>query len=212
MAGFLCNNWNPDKISPKKPNLGVPIGPYLEKSSSEMLAHFESTTLKLEKGGYTIHRVNTFNNFEDIYENHNLVVAKEAAQTHKDWYKKFGNLYHPKTAELIEQGQNISEIDYARALSSQKKVQDELNGLMGKNNIDLWLSPPALGPAPLGLDSTGDPVMNLPWTHCGFPAINIPAGVNEDRLPIGLQVSASKHSDESLLSWAIDIESIISLS
>ena len=33
------------------------------------------------------------------------------------------------------------------------------------NNIDLWICPSAIGPAPKGLESTGDPVMNLPWTQ-----------------------------------------------
>ena len=88
-----------------------------------MLTHFENTTLKLKNRGYTIKRVKTFNNFEKIYKNHNLIVAKEAAQTHKDWYKKFGNLYHPKTAELIQRGQNISEFDYKKALASKNSFK-----------------------------------------------------------------------------------------
>ena len=80
---------------------------------------------------------------------------------------------------------------------------------MNENNIDLWICPPAIGPAPKGLDSTGDPVMCLPWTQIGFPAINLPAGNNEDGLPMGLQVIGNWYKDESLLFWAKDIEKVL---
>ncbi|GIS67275.1 MAG: hypothetical protein CM1200mP6_03430 [Anaerolineaceae bacterium] len=51
---------------------------------------------------------------------------------------------------------------------------------MDRDQIDLWISPSAPGVAPHGLDSTGDPVMNLPWTHSGLPTIGIPLA----RMPI----------------------------
>jgi hypothetical protein len=34
--------------------------------------------------------------------------------------------------------------------------------------VDAWVAPSAPGPAPEGVDSTGDPVIDVPWTHaCG---------------------------------------------
>ena len=80
---------------------------------------------------------------------------------------------------------------------------------MNENQIDLWICPPAVGPAPKGLDSTGDPVMCLPWTQIGFPAIHIPTTKNEDGLPMGVQLVAKWNSDESLLAWAEDIEKVV---
>ncbi len=80
---------------------------------------------------------------------------------------------------------------------------------MNDNNIDLWICPPAVGPAPKGLDSTGDPVMCLPWTQIGLPAINVPTTKNEDGLPMGLQLVGKWNSDESLLAWSEDIEKVV---
>jgi Asp-tRNA(Asn)/Glu-tRNA(Gln) amidotransferase A subunit family amidase len=80
---------------------------------------------------------------------------------------------------------------------------------METEQIDLWLSPAAPGPAPKGLDSTGDPVMNLPWTHAGLPAVNLPSGVNADGLPLGLQLTGRWLADEQLLSWAAQLETIV---
>ena len=72
---------------------------------------------------------------------------------------------------------------------------------MARAGIDLWVCPPAPGPAPEGLDSTGDPAMNLPWTHAGLPAITLPAG-RVAGLPVGLQGVARATADERLLAWA----------
>jgi Asp-tRNA(Asn)/Glu-tRNA(Gln) amidotransferase A subunit family amidase len=56
----------------------------------------------------------------------------------------------------------------------------------------------------VGIDSTGDPVMNLPWTHAGLPAVGVPAG-RVDGLPVGLQCVARFGADERLLAWAEDV-------
>jgi Asp-tRNA(Asn)/Glu-tRNA(Gln) amidotransferase A subunit family amidase len=77
------------------------------------------------------------------------------------------------------------------------------------HNIDLWVCPSALGAAPKGLESTGDPVMNLPWTQAGLPAINLPAGKNKDGLPLGLQLVGNWYKDESMLYWAKDMENLL---
>ena len=73
---------------------------------------------------------------------------------------------------------------------------------MASEGIKLWVCPPALGPAPYGQDNTGDPVMNLPWTHTGMPAITFPFGVSHANLPLGLQVISALGMDEYLLAWS----------
>ena len=78
------------------------------------------------------------------------------------------------------------------------------------HNIDLWVSPSTIGPAPKGLESTGDPVMNLPWTQAGLPALNLPAGRNQENLPMGLQLVGNWHKDESMLFWSKDLEKVLS--
>jgi Asp-tRNA(Asn)/Glu-tRNA(Gln) amidotransferase A subunit family amidase len=72
--------------------------------------------------------------------------------------------------------------------------------------LDLWVSPPALGAAPVGLDSTGDPVMNLPWTHAGLPTMSLPAGFNQAGLPMGLQITGHWYGDEAMVAAATQLE------
>jgi Asp-tRNA(Asn)/Glu-tRNA(Gln) amidotransferase A subunit family amidase len=87
-------------------------------------------------------------------------------------------------------------------------VRRDLETRMADFNIDLWISPAATGPAPEGIDSTGDSAMNLPWTHAGLPTVTIPAGTAANGLPLGLQCASAFRTDEQLLQWAVGLEGV----
>jgi Asp-tRNA(Asn)/Glu-tRNA(Gln) amidotransferase A subunit family amidase len=75
-------------------------------------------------------------------------------------------------------------------------------------DLDALLMPAALGPAPHGLDSTGDSSALVPWSVLGLPAFAVNAGLDESGLPLGLQLVAAARQDASLLrtaAWCEDI-------
>ncbi len=71
------------------------------------------------------------------------------------------------------------------------------------------MTPAATGPAPRGLDSTGDAVMSLPWSYAGLPAMSLPAGCAPDGLPLGLQCVGAAGADERLLGLAAVLERVL---
>ena len=77
------------------------------------------------------------------------------------------------------------------------------------HGIDLWLSPPALGAAPRGLDSTGDPAFCTLWTYCGVPAITLPLLTGSNGMPIGVQLVGRRNYDGRLLRTAKWLEAAI---
>ena len=123
--------------------------------------------------------------------------------------EKHADRYSPKFTELIQRGQSVTDIQLQVAMEARDNFRIDMAQTMKENDIDLWICPPTIGPAPKGLDATGDPVMNLPWTQIGFPAMNIPTTKNEDGLPMGLQLVGKWNEDESLLACAEDIEKIV---
>lgn len=187
-----------------QPVLGIPEGPYLSRASAEGLEHFRETCDWLS-ARYRIRSVPAMPDFDRIEARHHRLVAAEAARVHQDWFARHRELYSPRMAELIERGQAVTPDMLKRDRAGRKKLRDQLTALMDEHRIDLWLSPPAPGPAPRGLDSTGDPVMNLPWTYAGLPAMTVPAGRSADGLPMGLQITGRWWKDEDLLHWAHDI-------
>jgi len=207
-ARFLYKDWS-EQTDVDKPVLGIPDGPYLQSVSAEMLAHFENICGMLAKAGYEIKHLSIMPDFQAIRDHHNVILAVEAARGHALWFEKYAGLYSPKFTELIKRGQSIPEMQLKISLKARDELRAELRQAMIDGNIELWICPSAPGPAPRGLESTGDPVMNLPWTQAGLPSVNLPAGKAKDGLPLGLQAIANWYKDESLLAWADDLEKVL---
>ncbi len=208
VASLLCDRWRPYPPE-RKPRMAVPVGPYLSRVSKEGMIHFRSVCDRLADAGYEILPVHAMENFGEVVDRHYRVVAAEAARVHRDWFSRFEDRYDPRTAELIRKGKAITDEELAQDLKGCRRLGDELTSHMDKHRLDLWISPAAVGPAPKGLDSTGDPVMSLPWTQAFKPVVSVPAGRDADGLPMGLQVAAVMGDDEELLYWAADMERLL---
>jgi len=208
-ASILCTAWQP--LNAKEatlPVLGVPEGPYLKKATPEAIKAFEQHISLLESKGYPIKRVNMFEDIEEINERHRKLGAAEMARVHGAWYPKYKDLYSPHSAQVYEKGEKISAEELAQLQTKGLELRKKLADIMEQAGIDLWLSPAATDTAPRGLGSTGNPIMNLPWTHAGVPVISLPAGKDENNLPWGLQVAGSFMQDEKLLIWSRGIYEI----
>ena len=209
VAPLLIPDWQP--VSQKnQPTLGVPEGSYLEKPDPAGQENFLHNLEKLAGRGNKIVRTNVMSDFERIAATHQIIMAAEAARVHASWFAKYKSLYHEKTVALIEQGQAISEEILQKALPSRERLRGKLLTAMEGKGIDLWITPSARGTAPKGLEGTGDPIMNLPWTHSGLPTVSLPSGFDPSGLPFGLQVVGKWYADEALLAWAGEIEEVLS--
>ena len=204
VARALAAEWTPVAAA-RRPVLGVPEGSYLEHASAEGLECFDAARERLATAGFEVRAAEAFPDLEEIERRHGTIVAADAAEVHADWYSRHSSLYHHKTMELIEKGLNVSTEDLEAARAGRERLRQRLLSLMGDRGIDLWISPASQGVAPRGLDSTGNPVMNLPWTHSGLPTLALPAGTT-DGLPMGLQLAARWGEDERLLAWGAEIE------
>ena len=95
---------------------------------------------------------------------------------------------------------------FARRLRYRHRLEDEVAAIFA--DADVLLTPstavpafPAEGPMPLEINGREVvPGMAVPFTMlanlCWNPAISLPAGVNSEGLPVGLQVIARRHRDE----------------
>lgn len=207
-ASLLANSWNQKSEVAHKPVFGIPEGPYLERAAPNMLAHFRATAQKLAAAGCELKHVNVMQDFAALRDRHYLITAAEAARVHASWFAQYRDLYHFKTVELLRRGAEITDAQFSQALASCSALRTELAQVTEREQIDVWLSPAAQGPAPAGLDSTGDPVMNLPWTHAGLPVLSLPSGTING-LPVGLQLTGGWQADELLLKHAVAVEKII---
>ncbi len=145
--------------------------------------------------------------FADLAPAVKLINAYEGARTHEARWREHGEAIGSKLAALIEEGLGIAPDRYRAALATVSDVKHSMTQLMRQHPV--IVTPSAPGPAPAGLASTGDPILNLPWTALGFPAISIPMPV--PGLPLGLQLVSAPESDAALLALGVEIDALLSL-
>ena len=206
VAQTIVEDWAGYEAAARLPVLGVPDGAYLRGSTA--LEAYEAQIRQLEEAGYSLRRIKFFDDIDTIDACHQDMIAAELALQHEGWFAEHGDLYRPRTAALIRYGQTISRSRLEQAREHRMIFQERVHDAMTENGVDLWLCPAAPDVAPGGIGATGDPKMNMPWTHAGLPAITVPAGKGALGLPLGLQLVARFGADRALLRWAGGIEAV----
>jgi Asp-tRNA(Asn)/Glu-tRNA(Gln) amidotransferase A subunit family amidase len=199
----------PPSPAPTEVTLLVPVGAYLAQASPDGLRAFERQVAVLEKHGHRVLRVPVLNDIHEINHRHQRLAAAEMARVHQGWFEGYAERYRPRTARWIEAGRQVPDEEVAAALSARTSVRADLEAPLREfadsDRPAVWVSPAATGTAPRGLDRTGDPIMNLPWTYAGLPVAAVPAGLGEDGLPLGLQIAAACGQDSLLAAVAVTL-------
>jgi Asp-tRNA(Asn)/Glu-tRNA(Gln) amidotransferase A subunit family amidase len=166
----------------------------------EMASAFRQSVALLRKSGVAIKAIDISGELKKLIEASDLIEAYEGARFHEGRLKEFGNRLDQPIATLVVNGLKISAARYDEARRSVAESRMRFAEIFKATPV--ILSPAAVGPAPLGLSTTGDPRMDAPWTALGTPAISIPMPVASG-LPLGLQLTADINQDARVLSAAV---------
>lgn len=128
-----------------------------------------------------------------------VVMAYDAARTLGDIVAEHRSELSPQLLELVDTGAATPEATFRDALDTADAAHEELTSALGAGAV--ILAPGAVGPAPPGIDATGDPAMSRPWHLLGLPAAALPAGA-VDGLPLGVQLVGARDGDDALLAVA----------
>ena len=143
----------------------------------------------------------------DAYENHRTLVAVEAAQSHRELFSRFGEQYPVKLRQLIEYGQTVRRGQLEEIESHRERTKAALD--VALKEWDVVISPSAPGAAPRGIEATGDPRMNLLWTYAGLPTLTLPAALDGQGLPLGIQLTGMRMQDAALLAAGVVVEQAV---
>jgi Asp-tRNA(Asn)/Glu-tRNA(Gln) amidotransferase A subunit family amidase len=102
---------------------------------------------------------------------------------------------------LIKQGAAISYEQYNADLIVAEQARMSIDQLLSQE-IDVIISPSAIGEAPHGHTHTGDPIFCRVWTLMGLPCITLPLFKGPNGMPVGVQLVARRGRDRLLLSVA----------
>ena len=168
--------------------------------TEEMQSAFESAIRRIERT-YQLDRVSLPVPYDELLSAARLVNDYEGARSQYERWRQHGDGIGAKLADLVQRGLKIPEADYRDSLGLLKNTSVF-------NDATILLTPSALGAAPQGLASTGDPIMNAVWTALGVPVIGLPMP-HPGRLPLGLQMIAPHDGVGMLLSAASQVERLL---
>lgn len=199
-AAIVCDQWQKMKIKLTSPLvLGVPVGKYLEQAAPETLDFFNAQIKKFQSLGHVIKKFDLFGEIETINQTHKKMIAAEMAKAHKTIFEENQPLLRPATQNLIVDGLKIPHLEVVSAITGRLALRNQIEQKTRELGVAAWLTPATTGAAPLGISSTGSPIMNLPWTYAGVPTVTIPAGKTRNGLPMALQFANGYMEDEKLI-------------
>jgi len=182
-----------------------PLPPRFAFVRSPAWKHAEKVTTDaftelVETLGEQVSEVGIGESFDRALDMHRTVMEVEMAHNlHRD-FEQGGESLSKVLRALIERGRKALAVDYTRAIAASAQLNGALDGIF--DEYDAILTPAAPGPAPRGLDNTGNPAFCTLWTYLGTPAVTLPLLQSQTGLPIGVQLVGRRGNDARLLRTA----------
>lgn len=108
----------------------------------------------------------------------------------------------------LQDAERMTVDEYRRAISERQRIRAAYEELIKAENLDACITLSANGPAPVGLESTGDPGFATPCSYLGVPSVSLPL-MSVDGMPVGIQLMGSRDKDADLFSVASGITPIL---
>ena len=150
--------------------------------------------------GENVKEINLPEIFDDAVEHHRQIMEADLARSFEREYSRGKDQLSDILREMIERGQKVLAVDYNRAVSQIPLLNRALDNLF--EWYDAIITPATAGEAPVGLESTGNPIFCTLWTLCGVPAITLPLLQGANGLPLGVQLVGPQNDDGRLLRTA----------
>ncbi len=114
----------------------------------------------------------------------------------------------PSALERHAQANALTQADYVALLVRRDAARAAYAALAGQ--VDAVVSVTAPGAAPVGLESTGNPIFVVPGSMLGASGVSLPV-LDDGGLPLGLQVLGFPQGDAAVFAVAGGIEDVLRL-
>jgi Asp-tRNA(Asn)/Glu-tRNA(Gln) amidotransferase A subunit family amidase len=189
------------------PRLGLIVDFQWTSLEPEARQHLAHIARKLTARGATIQPIELAPRFADANQVHRTIMMHEGARQLRELQDRHRLLLSALLNDALDEGRRISTASYGEALVRRARLAEAIAEVF--QSFDAVISPPAAGPAPARLDTTGDPGYCTLWSLLGVPALVVPSGFAMNGLPLGLQIATRAGDDKRLLAVAAWIEAAI---
>jgi Asp-tRNA(Asn)/Glu-tRNA(Gln) amidotransferase A subunit family amidase len=127
-----------------------------------------------------------------------VIMMYEALRSLLWEYTVHADLIGGASLAALDAATELTTADYQEALAAVETARCCINDLF--EDADVIITPAAIGEAPLGHSSTGDPMFARAWTQLGVPTAAVPWTTGPHGLPVAVQLIARPNHDATLIS------------
>jgi amidase len=179
------------------PRIGFCRTPYWSQADAATRAALEGAAPRLARAGARVANVELEGEFAALADVQIRMSSYEFYRALTFERTRFPELISESLTARIRAGSQVTRAQYEQTHDTAHRCRARLDDLYREH--DVLISPSAMGEAPRGLESTGDPLFGLTWTLMHGPAITLPVFTGPGGLPIGLQVTGPRGSDARTL-------------
>ena len=139
-----------------------------------------------------------------------VVVMREASQVHALWFAERRELYSDRLARRLERAARVTAQEHADALAAGRRWAQGWREVVAQHGLSAVAHPTVpQPPTVLPVERWEDLPALVPskaWSICGFPALSVPAGLDERGLPVGLQLAGLPEAEAELVGLGITVD------
>jgi aspartyl-tRNA(Asn)/glutamyl-tRNA(Gln) amidotransferase subunit A len=213
---------NNDDIN-EKFKIGIPKQFFFDMIEPKVMEVFRAFVDRLHGCGITTVSNVDVDGTDKIFETWRAIRLGESAATHDEWMVSRPQDYGEDVLRMLQKGQEITAVHYINAL--HKWRQEIKNAfLKAMSGYDALLVPTTIIPAPFldqkEVNIEGKTIevylslnrLTTVFDVTGLPALNIPAGLVDSKLPVGVQLVGRPFDESRILKIAYTYEQQYNLS
>ncbi|MEL7157416.1 MAG: amidase [Actinomycetota bacterium] len=172
-------------------------------SSTTTMDRLADAVARLSSGGADCQEFEVAH-YEELSTAAFLALQAEAFAWHRNHLAERWDDYGRPTRLTIAQGALISAGDLVQIERVRRMARRQLQADMAQRGVDVLVGPtagygaPPFSGAPKEVIST-KALHTPPWNTTGMPALSVPMGLDDDGLPLGLQIAGRPFDDHLVL-------------
>jgi len=143
------------------------------------------------------------------------LMGPEALEHHAEWLGQREHLYGRSVLHRLEQARAITPEQHAQARQDRSRWRQDWRTLVAEHRLDAVAHPTLPEPPPVQPDEgrgTGASLRTTrAWSVSGFPALSVPAGLDDRGLPVGLELAGLPEQEAALVGLGIALDEDVQL-
>ena len=133
-------------------------------------------------------------------------MGPEALEHHAPWLVEREALYGEPIRERLAQARRTTPEQYAQAQRDRARMRTQWRALFVEHRLDA-LAHPTIPEPPAAQPGPGPSiVLAKAWSVLGWPALSVPVGLDDRRLPVGLQLAGLPEREAELVGLGIGLD------